>query len=318
MLGVMGETQRKRPQAARWGRIAARVNGVFLLVACAPGAVRASAEFDASRAWTDLERMVAFGERYSGSEAIESLRQYLEAELRAVGLEPVRESFEETTPVGPIAFANVFVDLPGAAPDAPLVILTTHFDTKRLGPEFQGANDGGSGTAVLLELARVLAAESEPRPLAYRLLFLDGEEAVRSKWQDPDNRYGSRHHVIQLVESGEVQRVSACILIDMVGDAKLKLFQESYSDRELLELFFRAAEENGLGAHVRGPRQEILDDHLSFMMANIPSINLIDFQYGPRNAYWHTADDNLEHVSAESLGVTGKILLYGLDALERR
>lgn len=318
MLGPMGETQRKQPHTGLSSRILL-LAGVFSLVAaCAPGPVRASAEFDAARAWSDLERIVGFGQRHSGSDAIESLRQYLEAELRAVGLEPVREAFEAETPAGPIAFANLYVDLPGREPDAPMVILATHFDTKRLGPDFQGANDGGSGTAVLLELARVLAAEPEPRPLTYRLLFLDGEEAVRTYWKDPDNRYGSRHHVMQLMKTGAAQRVSACILLDMVGDENLKLFRESYSDRDLLELFFTAAEENGLGAYVRGPRQEILDDHLSFMMANIPSINLIDFQYGPRNAYWHTSEDTLEHVSAESLGVTGKIVLYGLAALERR
>ncbi len=281
-------------------------------------------EFDEQRAWADLEALVALGPRVAGTPGAEKAREYIEGELRAAGLEPVREEFRAATPKGPLGMANVYVDLPGATGDdasgsmrTPMVVLCTHFDTKRLPFEFVGANDGGSGTAVLLELARVLARA--PRgPLTWRLLFLDGEEAIRRQWLDPDNRYGSREHVRALRVSGNIARVKACVLLDMVGDADLKLTRETYSDRELLNLFFEAARRGGHNLHVGARGQPIKDDHQSFLEADVPSVNLIDFEYGPANAYWHTADDTLEHCSAESLGIVGDIVLLALPDLEER
>ena len=150
-------------------------------------------EFEAVRAWAHLEHVVGLGERPAGSAKLEELRRYLEQELTAAGLAPEREPFRAETPRGALDMANVFADLAAtdAAPGearAPLVVLATHIDTKGLDFPFVGANDGGSGTAVLLELARVLATRE--RRVGVRFLFLDGEEAVRHKWRDPDNCYG--------------------------------------------------------------------------------------------------------------------------------
>jgi len=192
----------------------------------------------------------------------------------------------------------------------------THFDTKLSSERFVGANDGGSGTAVLLELARVLAAAG-PRSLTYRFLFLDGEEALNWTWKDPDNTYGARHHAAGLKASGLSERVRACVLLDMVGDADLGILREAYSDRRLTDLFFEAARDSGLGQHVDAGREEIADDHLPFLNAGIPSVDLIDFDYGPHNAYWHTSQDTLEHCSAASLAIAGKIVLLGLPSLEK-
>ena len=270
--------------------------------------------FDSSRAWTHLEAMVALGERPAGSEALELARDYIRAELESYGLTPVTEEFVSDTPVGDLRFANVYADV--GPTTAPLVVFVTHIDTKRFDWEFVGANDSGAGTAALLELARVFAAETRERDIAYRLLFVDGEESIREEWIDPDNRYGSRHHVQNLVNSGEVARVEACVVLDLIGDKDLKLNNESYSDSTLLRIFFDAARDIGLGKHVGGTRREIKDDHLSFMAANIPSVDLIDFEYGPNNSYWHDPRDTLENVSAESLDVIGRIVLAGLPALE--
>ncbi len=170
--------------------------------------------------------------------------------------------------------------------------------------------------AVLLELARNLAAGPD-RPVRYRFLFVDGEESVQWNWVDPDNRYGSRHHVEQLRVRGELDSVAACVLLDLVGDKQLRFFSESYSDRKLLDIFFTSARSQGLGRHVGGPSEPVKDDHLSFMAADIPSVDLIDLDYGLDNAYWHSADDTLENVSAASLGVTAKIVWGGLPELER-
>jgi len=283
-----------------------------------PGA--AGATFDAERAWKDLEHIVAYGPRPAGSAALEEHRKWLEAELKACGLVPQREPFRPTTPVGPIEMANVYADLRSADPQAELVILASHFDTKlakdKLPKPFVGANDGGSSTAVLLELARTLA-KAGPRALSYRFLFLDGEEAVRWDWAGEDNTYGSRQHAQALAKSGTGRTVRALILLDMIGDKELKLLREMNSDARLQQIFFGAARENGLGKYVDGPGLEISDDHLPFRDIGIPSLDLIDFDYGPSNSYWHSADDTLEHCSKESLGIAGRIVLGGLPGLEQ-
>ncbi len=276
--------------------------------------------FDETRAWSHLETQLAFGPRPSGSPANEKLRAWLTEELTALDLTPITEPFTARTPAGPIEMANIYADLDGQRANgepAPMVILAAHFDTKRLPFEFLGANDGASGVAVLLELAHGLT-QTAPHGLTYRFLFLDGEEALREYWLDPDNTYGSREHARLLRQSTLLPRIRAAIILDMVGDKKLRLFREQISDPRLLATFFDAARELGLGAHVGGPSQEVYDDHQSFMALNIPSVDLIDFNYGPQNSYWHTADDNAEHCSARSLGITGRIVLAGLSRLEER
>lgn len=280
-----------------------------------------AAPFDAERAWAHLEKQVALGPRPSGSAANDALKQYLEDELRKLGLAPVRESFRAKTPVDETAFGNVYADIEGApvkgGASAPMVILGSHFDTKRETRfEFVGANDAGSSTAVLLELARLLAAARGRAPVTYRVLFLDGEEAV-VEWEGDDNCYGSRHHARALESSGELKRVKAFVLLDMVGDKDLKLHTDTYSDAQLQRLFFDAAKRIGLGAHVDGPRLEIRDDHLSFMNVGVKSVDLIDLNYGPGNQYWHHAADRLDQCSKASLDAIGRIVLAGLPDLER-
>ena len=304
-----------RPRAPRL------VLGALLLASCNAGNAAAppAEPFDADRAWRDLERLVALGPRPPGSEALERSRAYIEAELAAAGLEPRRESFRAETPVGPVEMANVFADLEGRGRGeaaAPLVLLVSHIDTKLCDFEFVGANDGGSSTAVLLELARALAGGS-PRKLSYRFLFVDGEEAFNWNWAGQDNTYGSRHHAERLLRSDDFERTKAVIVIDLVGDRDLQLWRDSNSDPELLALFFKAAREAGLGAHVGGPREPVKDDHLSFMRVGIRSVDLIDLEYGPDNDWWHSPEDTLEKCSKESLGIAGRIVLLGLPRLEQ-
>jgi hypothetical protein len=291
------------------------------------------AAFDAQRAWAHLEAQVAFGPRPSGSDALEGARAYIEKELRSFGLEPVREAFTAETPLGEIEMANVYAELPGEARgDAPppIVILASHYDTKRMdthpdpverGGIFLGANDGASSTAVLLELARVLS-ESPPRPVTYRFLFLDGEEATRWHWDDPDNCYGSRHHTQALRRTSDFRRTKACVLLDMVGDKDLHLVEDPNSTPDLREIFFGAARRGGLGEYVDGRRQLVLDDHTIFRKAGIPAVDLIDLDYVSEDAtgiaqdWWHTEGDTVDKCSPESLDAAGRIVLLGLPELE--
>ncbi len=285
-------------------------------MSCNNGSATSSAQaFDAERAWVHLEKQVAMGPRPAGSPAIEECRKYIEAELAGAGLTTKRDTWSETTPVGPIEFANVWAEIAGTDPKKGTIILGSHFDTKRMPYPFVGANDGGSNTAVLIELARSIAG-AKRSAFTYRFLFLDGEEATLPEWAGKDNTYGSRRHAEALQRSGESQKVRAFVLLDMVGDKDLVLQRETYSDARFLECFFAAARKNGLGKHVDGKALEIRDDHQAFMAVNIKSIDLIDFEYGPNNAYWHTKDDVIANCSKASLDVIGRITLLGLSNLE--
>lgn len=287
----------------------------LLAPGCSGHAASVAPAFDQARAWRDLEAIVAFGPRPAGSEALERTRAFFERELEAAGLEPVREAFRASTPVGELDMVNLYADLPGAEGATDTVIVGAHYDTKRLPVPFVGANDGGSGPAVLLELARAIAAGPK-RPVAYRFLFLDGEESQREEWVDPDNRYGSRHHAAKLVAEGRARSVRAFVLLDLVGDKDLCLWRESWSDRRLYEMVATAARSLGLGKHVGCTSQPVEDDHQMFLAVGIPSIDLIDFEYGPRNRFWHTSEDTLDKCSAESLGIVGRIVLATLPAIE--
>jgi hypothetical protein len=289
----------------------------------AGGALGAQAElFDETKAWAHLEALVAIGPRPAGSGGAVKTVEYLETQLKSYGLTPVRESFiARATPAGDVPMCNLYVDLPAegdSANKAPLIVIGSHFDTKRFeGFTFVGANDGGSSTAVLLELARVLSLGG-PRKAAYRLLFIDGEEAIRAHWEDPDNRYGSRHHVEQLKSSGLLTRVKAFVLLDLVGDKDLRINRDRYSDVWLYECFAAPARAAGMSRFVDGRAELIADDHVSFLEAGVPSVDLIDFDYGPNNSWWHTPQDTLDKCSPKSLGAIGRITLMGLPNVERR
>ena len=279
--------------------------------------------FDGKRAWKDLETVVGFGPRPAGSAELETLRAFLTKELEALGLTPRREAFRDEVPVTPntpdghLDFVNLYADLEGrAGKDSPMVIVAGHIDTKFL-PGFVGANDGGSSTAAVLELARAFASTG-PRPVTYRFLFLDGEEAVRIFWEDPDNTYGSRHHAKQVSKNGTIERIKAFVLLDMVADKELRYTTELYSTKWLRQLFEQEAKKAGYEKYFGGRSQLVKDDHLPWLDMRVPAFDLIDLEYGPQNAYWHTTDDNLQNCSEESLNVSGQVALLGLLALEKR
>ena len=310
-------------------KLLAPIACLFLAAACStPPPPAPPVDFDQKLAWDHLESIVGIGPRPSGSEGAARLRDYLEINLKALDLDSEREPFTNETPTGPVEFENLFVDLPPTAPGAdaetaPWILIGTHYDTKRLDQEgpniFVGANDGGSGTAILLELARVLTqSTAAPREVGLRLLFLDGEEAVNLDWEGDDNTYGSRYHAEQLLATGQAGRFGACVILDMLGDRDLGILHETYSRRALMELFEQAAERAGLGQHMQTRRwQAVRDDHQSFLKIGIPSVDLIDFDYGPQNSWWHTNEDTLDKCSAASLGAAGTIFMTGLPDLER-
>ncbi len=297
----------------------------IVAVAVAVGAVAAAsarqavpsvAAFDEERAFADAATMVELGPRPLGSDALEANRRYIEEQLRAVGLEPERDEFTAATPIGDVEMANIIARVAprDGAPTGTRIVLASHFDTKLFeGLDFVGANDGASSTAVLLELARVLAAH--PPGLAVDLVFFDGEEAVVD-WSDADSIYGSRSLAARWQAAGELESIGAMILLDMVGDADLQIPREINSTAWINDVVWDAARELGYSAQFPETPHAIMDDHLPFIDAGVDAIDLIDFTYGPGHSYWHAPFDTLDKISAESLGIVGRVVLQALPTIE--
>jgi hypothetical protein len=288
--------------------------------------------FDGSRAFDHVRRQVEFGPRPAGSEALAQTRAFMVKELESYGLKVVQDHFTPQTPEGPKQMVNVVAELAGEANE--VIVLGSHYDTKLFKEfKFVGANDGGSSTGALLELARVLAAGPKPK-FTYQLVFFDGEEAFCAEWTTcknpgsrPDNTYGSRHFVEQLKARNEVGRVRAMILLDMVGYKNLELGRDDLGEQHapwLIDIFWQTARELGHG-NVFQPRQEGVgsDDHEPFIQAGIPAMDIIQLSaYGPPDdraqTYWHTAEDTLDKISPRSLKIVGDVVLAGLPKLEEK
>lgn len=287
-----------------------------VLGACVSAAQPAAAPltFDGTRAFADLRAMVAIGPRPAGSPAIENTRAYIRKELTAAGLKVEEQPFDATTPLGPVHMVNLRATLPGAAGSRGRIVIGGHYDTKLVKEfPFVGASDGASSAAFLLEIARAL--KGRPNPLPIELLFLDGEEAVAA-WDHPsrtDHTYGSRYYVEQLKKAGTVNDVRAFILVDMIGDADLGIQREQNSTDWLTDAVWTAAHQLKR-AEFRDASTAIEDDHLEFLAAGIPSVDIIDLEY----TAWHTADDNLSRVSARSLQTVGDVVLAALPTIEGR
>lgn len=264
-------------------------------------------DFSGEKAFAHVAKMVAFGPRPSGSAALEQTRAYIEGQLRGAGWHVERQTFTDLTPNGPIEFSNLIARWTGAQPAEGRAIVCTHYDTKWFADvKFVGANDGGSGTGALLELARVLA-EDPAFARQFELVFFDGEEAVKA-FTETDGLYGSRHYAHALVGSGRAHQFKAGVLWDMMGDRDLDITLPPNSPSELVRGIFAAGEALGTRAHFGYFHGDILDDHVPLNSAGVPTIDLIDFDFPA----WHTPYDTLDKVSAESLETVGQATLYAL------
>jgi Zn-dependent M28 family amino/carboxypeptidase len=277
-------------------------------------AAQSPSQFDSNRAWEHLRKQVAFGPRSAGSAAIAETRRYILGQLKAAGISAREQAFQASTPIGPISMVNVVATIPGAKPDR--IAIASHFDTKLFREfRFVGANDGGSSTAVLLELGRVLAARKNP--LSYELLFFDGEEATRPQWEGDDNTYGSRYYVDAAKKDGSLKGLRALILLDMVGARNLRIPKESGSTRWLTDAVWAAAAKLGHTKQFVNDHVAVGgDDHYPFLAAGIPAIDIIHDLGDYRE--WHQPGDDLSAVSARSLQIVGDVVLEALPAIEKR
>ncbi len=271
--------------------------------------------FDGKRAFALVAKQVSFGPRPAGSSALIQLQDFLQSELKSYGCNVETDSFSADTPAGRLPMKNILVKIPGEKPG--ILLLGTHYDTKRL-ENFVGADDAGSSTAVMLELARLLCPQHGK--YAVWIAFFDGEEAVNAAWQDPDNRYGSRQMAARFAASGDLSKIKAFLLADIVGGKRLHFRKESDSDKKLTALVWTTAARLGYDAIFLNQEFPVSDDHLSFISRGVASMDVIDLDNGPDGdvSYWHTPSDSLDKISAKSLGVVGHVFLESVKALQSK
>ena len=257
-----------------------------------------------------LERvrsLCELGVRDALTPGAEVAAKWLAAELSTIGLKPGTDTFDDPAPDGSTRlFHNVMATVPGTGKGH--VLLLSHYDTKSgISDHFVGANDGGSSTGLLLELAAYFARN--PAVPSVTFAFLDGEECRRA-YSETDGLHGSRRLARKLRESK--QRIDAIILLDMVGDRDLRLTLPRNGTAHLKTALLDAAAAQGLRAKVGLLSYDMVDDHVPFLDAGFPAIDLIDFEYGSAPGlrdYWHTDADTIDKLSSESLQVTGAIVI---------
>jgi len=284
-----------------------------LLPACDRGETRSSLsekktweEFSGERALAHVQAMVDLGPRPPGSEAIEKTRAYITKQLESSGWKITRQVFSDATPRGKMEFANLVATY-GTDDRASRFLLCSHYDTKIFDTAtFVGANDGGSSTGLLIEMGRVLALRPD---LAKRitLVFFDGEEAYVAFTQT-DGLYGSRYFARQLAAENKVKQFRGGILFDMVGDQSLDITMPPDSPAEMARDIFAAADALNLRKFFTYFDRDVMDDHTPLNAIGVPTIDLIDFDYPP----WHTPEDTIDKLSAESLRTVGAVAAYYL------
>jgi len=267
-------------------------------------------EFSGTRAMDYNRKIVAFGPRPPGSAALSNLRAYIVAQLKLRGCEVTQDSFTGHTPVGPVAMVNIIARFPGQSRRA--LVLTGHYDTKKMaGMRFVGADDGGSSTAFLLEMAETL--QGMPHDDDIYLVWFDGEEAF-GEWSATDSLYGSRHLAERWASDSTLSRIKALINVDMIGGKNLKIMNEENSSPALRKLIWSTAERLGYGKYFDKSEGSTDDDHMPFVKMGVNAVDLIDFDTS-KKTYWHTPEDTIDKLATHSFEVLGAVLTEVLKQL---
>jgi len=312
IVGRLSQTPiQEHRQITAFHRDAVQIASILFLVSFVQvGSLRAAdtkiwEEFSGDKALAHVQRLVDFGPRPAGSKAIEKSRDYIEDQLRRSGWQVTRQAFSDDTPRGKIQFVNLIAQFSARGKAAsPWFLLCSHYDTKMFDTiRFVGANDGGSSTGLLLELARVMGQHPD---LARKieLVFFDGEEAYE-QFSEKDGLYGSHYFARELQGPRQFR---GGLLFDMIGDRSLGITLPSDSPAEMARDIFATAEALKLRNYFTYLGRELIDDHAPLNAIGIPTLDIIDFDY----PWWHTADDTMDKISAQSLQTVGSVALYYL------
>ena len=287
----------------------------------APPAVQTGG-FDGARAFEYLARQVAFGPRPAGSPALARTQDYIKGQLTSFGCPVDEDDFTAQTPIGPIHMKNILAKVPGSGRE--IILLLSHYDTVRV-ENFVGANDAASSTAVILEMARLYCGSQPAKKLPTASLwiaFLDGEEAQKvvngvAQWTDDDSVYGSRELAARMALSGDLKRMKAAVLVDMIGDRDLHIQRERESTPWLTDLIWSTAKRLGYGKCFLDEQQgPVGDDHGPFIRRGAAAVDLIDFE--SQGTFWHTPQDTVDKVTPRSLAIVGHVLVEAMPQIDRR
>ena len=272
--------------------------------------------FDGKRAYDQVAKQVSFGPRPPGSAAIAKLQEYLESELKSYGCAVETDAFSADTPIGRVPMKNILVKVPGQKPG--IILLGTHYDTKKM-DNFVGADDAGSSTGVMLEMARLLC-QRPPGKYAVWIAFFDAEEAFNLQWQDPDHTYGSRQMAAQFAASGDLPKIKAFILADLVGGRTARFQKDRESTKWVVDLVWNVAARLGYSEwfvnEAGGPGG---DDHFSFTSRKVPSVDIITVIGDPKIApYWHTPQDTMANISPKVLAIVGHTIQESVNELQKK
>jgi glutaminyl-peptide cyclotransferase len=290
-----------------------------LILFIAPLAAHSQAHFNGAKALDYARQFVEIGPRWPTGQGHLKAQAFLRDQFKHDQLE--EDAFTANTPIGPVDLRNFIVRFPGKKDGA--IVLSTHYETnyplKNI--NFVGANDGASTTGLLLTIADQLRSEVARKKLldgySVWLVFFDGEEAFQT-WSASDSTYGSRHLAAKWGRDGTLPKIKAFVLADMIGDKDLDIQRESRSTGWLIDLVRQAAHKYGYDHYFFQTEEAVDDDHLAFVQRGVPSIDVIDLDYGPNNAYHHTAQDTMDKISAHSLTIDGDVFLETIRLINQR
>jgi len=301
-----------------WSRRLA-AGAVVLTVLLGPVDASAQQHFNGAKALEYARQFAAIGPRWPTGPGHPKAEAFLHDQFKHDQVE--EDTFTANTPIGPVPMRNFIVRFPGKKDGA--IVLATHYETnyplRNIG--FVGANDGGSTTGMLIELANEIRGHVQAGYSVW-LVFFDGEEAIE-KWQGNDNTYGSRHLAAKWGTDGTLKRVKAFLLADMLGDKDLDVQKETQSTPWLISVVAQAAKNTGHAKYFFAQEQAEDDDHLPFLGRGVPSIDIIDSDYGPHtqatpDGYHHTAEDTMDKISAKSLTIAGDVFLESIKLIDAR
>jgi glutaminyl-peptide cyclotransferase len=283
-------------------------------IAAEPANVPMSPAINAARAMQYTKEVTAFGARPIGSANHKKLEEYIVAHLKGDQVED--DAFTAETIEGKFPVRNIIAKFPGTKDG--VIVIAGHYDTNYplRNTRYVGANDGGSSTAILLEIANQLRGKKRDGYSVW-LLFTDGEEAVK-QWSATDSLYGTKHVAERWQKDGTAKKIKALLLADMIGDADLNVERESNSTPWLEDLVYQAATKRGYQSHFFARTLAVEDDHIPFVKAGVPSADLIDIEYGYGNVFHHSPQDTLDKLSPKSLQIVGDVILQTVWMLDAR
>jgi len=292
---------------------------LLLLLVLLPCSGLAQQHFRGDKALEITRQFVAIGPRPVLSPGHAKAEAFLRAQFKNDKLE--EDTFTANTPIGPVPMRNFIVRFPGKKDG--VIVLTSHYETnyplRNIG--FVGANDGGSTTGMLIEIANEIRGKVLDGYSVW-LVFFDGEEAIE-RWQGMDHTYGSRHLAAKWGADGTLKRIKALLLADMLGDKDLDVLKESQSTLWLSGLVLQAAKNTGHAKYFFAREGAEEDDHIPFLDRDVPAVDIIDVNYGPHTAelpdgWHHTAQDTMDKISAKSLTIAGDVFLETVKLVSER